>query len=183
MRPSSPALAALGNRRVGETLDLLGPGGRAADLPHPNGTLSLIAQGLSLGPLLSILDRTPCAAQVVTLAPTAAQVYPRELLPRHVAYAPHVGHEEQPAFWRAVAEACAWGQRLYAAGTIPFYRSLREVLGATRLGHAGTAQVWLESEIVCGQGHCRGCVVETRRGWRRVCTDGPLFDLADLLLD
>lgn len=39
----------------------------------------------------------------------------------------------------------------------------------------------LEEIMACGVGACRGCVVETREGYRTVCSDGPVFDAADLV--
>jgi dihydroorotate dehydrogenase electron transfer subunit len=40
----------------------------------------------------------------------------------------------------------------------------------------------LEEMMACGVGACRGCVVDTRNGYRCVCTDGPVFDVAELRL-
>ena len=34
--------------------------------------------------------------------------------------------------------------------------------------------------MACGFGACFGCVVRTRRGYRRLCVDGPVVDAADL---
>jgi NAD(P)H-flavin reductase len=35
----------------------------------------------------------------------------------------------------------------------------------------------LEEYMACGTGACFGCVVSTRSGFKRVCKDGPVFDL------
>lgn len=44
-------------------------------------------------------------------------------------------------------------------------------------------QVSLEARMGCGFGACVGCTIETARGPRRVCKDGPVFDRADVLWD
>jgi dihydroorotate dehydrogenase electron transfer subunit len=44
----------------------------------------------------------------------------------------------------------------------------------------GYATVLLDGPLVCGVGACAVCTVETRRGPRLRCTDGPVFDLRDL---
>ncbi|MCD6302206.1 MAG: hypothetical protein J7M15_01625 [Anaerolineae bacterium] len=54
-------------------------------------------------------------------------------------------------------------------------------LSATGL-RRGRAQAWLWGDLRCGLGCCDSCLVDTRRGWRRICTDGPVFDLANLVL-
>jgi dihydroorotate dehydrogenase electron transfer subunit len=41
-------------------------------------------------------------------------------------------------------------------------------------------QVLLEERMGCGTGICYGCAVQTRRGMRLVCKDGPRFDLREV---
>jgi dihydroorotate dehydrogenase electron transfer subunit len=33
----------------------------------------------------------------------------------------------------------------------------------------------------CGFGGCAGCTIETKRGLKLVCKDGPIFELTDLI--
>ena len=40
----------------------------------------------------------------------------------------------------------------------------------------------LEEKMACGFGVCSGCVVETASGYKRVCKDGTIFKLEDLIL-
>ncbi|MEE9398932.1 MAG: hypothetical protein V3V23_01535 [Dehalococcoidales bacterium] len=35
----------------------------------------------------------------------------------------------------------------------------------------------------CGLGTCYGCTLKTKSGLKQVCTDGPVFDLEDILWD
>jgi dihydroorotate dehydrogenase electron transfer subunit len=39
------------------------------------------------------------------------------------------------------------------------------------------AQVSFEQFMGCGLGICYGCVIETKEGYKKVCKDGPVFDL------
>jgi dihydroorotate dehydrogenase electron transfer subunit len=41
----------------------------------------------------------------------------------------------------------------------------------------------LEEMMACGVGACRGCVVATRSGYKSVCSDGPVFDTSELMLE
>ncbi|MFH1689114.1 MAG: dihydroorotate dehydrogenase electron transfer subunit [Candidatus Eisenbacteria bacterium] len=41
----------------------------------------------------------------------------------------------------------------------------------------------LEEMMACGVGACRGCVVLTRSGYKAVCSDGPVFDTSELVLE
>jgi dihydroorotate dehydrogenase electron transfer subunit len=41
-------------------------------------------------------------------------------------------------------------------------------------------QIAMEEHMGCAMGVCLGCVVPTRKGYQRVCRDGPVFDLGEL---
>jgi len=43
------------------------------------------------------------------------------------------------------------------------------------------AQVSLEAHIACGVGICLGCVVKTKQDYKRVCKDGPVFNIKDIV--
>jgi dihydroorotate dehydrogenase electron transfer subunit len=42
-------------------------------------------------------------------------------------------------------------------------------------------QASLEERMGCGLGACLGCAIKTKSGYRRVCKDGPVFDLEEIL--
>jgi NAD(P)H-flavin reductase len=65
---------------------------------------------------------------------------------------------------------------VYACGPEPMLEAVR-ALCAVR---GARAQLALESGMACGFGACFGCVVATRKGYLRLCLDGPVLD-AELL--
>ena len=40
-----------------------------------------------------------------------------------------------------------------------------------------------ESRMACGIGACYGCVINTKNGLKRVCKDGPIFKLGEVVYD
>jgi dihydroorotate dehydrogenase electron transfer subunit len=71
---------------------------------------------------------------------------------------------------------------ILACGPGAMIRSLALLLKDTRI----RCQVSLEEKMACGVGACLGCVVaikegEGRTGYRRVCKDGPVFDIREIL--
>jgi dihydroorotate dehydrogenase electron transfer subunit len=181
MVPLGEATAWLSQRQVGSEVDLLGPGGRALDLRHPEHT-ALLAQGAGVAPLLCIADRARGPVTLMLQAATTGQVYPPELLPKNVEYLPFIGRADDVAWLQAVKSLVGWSQVIYAAGGEAFYRQLRLELGLGAL-HTGVAplQVWANGDFACGAGVCRGCAIRTKRGWRQRCQDGPFFNLEDLV--
>ena len=69
---------------------------------------------------------------------------------------------------------------MYACGPKAMYESIaREMLE----GRAKKPiQVSLEVRMGCGVGACYGCSIPTEQGMKRVCLDGPCFDLNEVLL-
>jgi dihydroorotate dehydrogenase electron transfer subunit len=69
------------------------------------------------------------------------------------------------------------GTVVYACGPSGMIAAVRRwSLGLGLRGHAS-----LEAHMACGTGSCHGCVVDTARGRLRVCSDGPVFTLEDVL--
>ena len=63
---------------------------------------------------------------------------------------------------------------VYACGPEPMLEAVRSLCA-----HGGApAQLALESGMACGFGACFGCVVATRKGYLRLCLDGPVLDAA-----
>lgn len=83
---------------------------------------------------------------------------------------------------RDLGEYDADSTAILACGPGAMIRSLDLLLRDTRI----RCQVSLEERMACGVGACLGCVVaikegEGRIGYRRVCHDGPVFDIGEIL--
>ncbi len=63
----------------------------------------------------------------------------------------------------------------YACGPLPMLQSVIRTLGTN-------GEISMEERMGCGFGVCMGCSIQTASGPRRVCTDGPVFNAAELQL-
>ncbi|MGB9628528.1 MAG: dihydroorotate dehydrogenase electron transfer subunit, partial [Thermodesulfobacteriota bacterium] len=71
---------------------------------------------------------------------------------------------------------------LYSCGPMGMLKDLRRTLPFKKF----IAQVSLEARMGCGFGACWGCVVKTRNPnllYQRVCKEGPVFNLEDIVWD
>ena len=59
--------------------------------------------------------------------------------------------------------------RFYTCGPLPMMKAVCAALDAP-------GEVSLEERMGCGAGFCYGCSIQTARGPKRVCADGPVFD-------
>lgn len=46
-----------------------------------------------------------------------------------------------------------------------------------------SAYISLEERMGCGIGSCKGCIISTIHGYQRVCKEGPVFSLEEVILD
>jgi dihydroorotate dehydrogenase electron transfer subunit len=72
-----------------------------------------------------------------------------------------------------------WADQIFACGPISMYRTMNSVYG--ELIGQKSVQIILEQVMGCGVGACRGCAIETKRGHKLVCKDGPVFELHDVI--
>jgi dihydroorotate dehydrogenase electron transfer subunit len=149
---------------VGSRLDLLGPIGNGFRPPPGARRWLLAAPGGRADRLLPLLDQAVERGAAVAL-------HARPPLPRL---------PPQVEFVREVREALPWcdylALELTAADLEGWLRG--EVGWADRL--PGNTQALVDLPMPCGLGACDACAVPARRGWRRACRDGPVFEWSDL---
>jgi len=70
-------------------------------------------------------------------------------------------------------------RNLYIAGPAAFIKAFRNRIDDDLANRCCAS---LEAYMGCGFGVCLGCVINTKSGYRRVCKDGTIFSLKELLL-
>lgn len=169
--------------QAGDTLDLLGPLGNGYEI-HPDAhNLLLVAGGIGIAPLRFLVDTALQQGKNVTLligAQTSSQLYPRALLPSAVATV--VTTEDGTAGKKGMVtellpDYSARADQVFACGPVPMYKTMAQM---TVLQNK-PVQVSLEVRMGCGRGLCYGCTIKTKNGLQQVCTDGPVFNLDDVL--
>jgi dihydroorotate dehydrogenase electron transfer subunit len=91
-----------------------------------------------------------------------------------------------------------WADQVYACGPVGMYKAMALSLNPSPLKGEGKpivgeglvpshnlklkkSQVSLEVRMGCGFGACYGCTINTKKGLRHVCRDGPVFELDDII--
>jgi NAD(P)H-flavin reductase len=192
-RPARPAGVELqfliedvgpGTRRLcelgpGEELAALGPLGTGFRRPREDRRALLVGGGVGIAPLAIWQDQLDEAARALVGFRDEAHAHGAELL-SNVRLATDDGssghHGLVTDLLRAELEAAGDTLEIYACGPEPMLEAVR--LACAERGVP--AQLALESGMACGYGACFGCVVPTRRGYVRLCLDGPVLD-AELL--
>ncbi len=177
----------LSQRKIGDNIDLLGPLGNGF-LIHPEShNLLLVAGGIGIAPLRFLAQlalNQGCSVRLLLGASTATQLYPKHLLPSGIEFS--IVTEDGTAGKKGMItdllpDFADWADQIFACGPTSMYR----VIAARnqKLLKAKSVQVSLEVRMGCGRGVCYGCTLKTKGGLKQVCTDGPVFDLDDILWD
>ena len=57
------------------------------------------------------------------------------------------------------------------------FKGVKKVIGKNKNINC---QVSFEQFMGCGLGACCGCTIETKKGYQKVCKDGPVFNMKDV---
>ena len=175
--PPDHPIAAL---NPGQLVDLLGPLGRPLYLRQPAARLLLVADEAHLPSLLPPVHQALVGGGLATLLlfTSATPLYPLSFLPPalEIQTVPLDGSADVP-----LDEFIQWADQILAAASPALYGVLAQAVRSARLSPGpGFVQAVFLAGIVCGVGACQGCAIATRQGYRRVCSDGPFFDLLEV---
>ena len=191
----------ISHKAVGDALELIAPVGNGFALDPATRRLLLLADAARLAPLIALAHEASQKQIAVSLLVHSADVrhgaqadanlaaWLSELLPLDVEY--QVTAEPSTV----LPGLLSWADQVCAAGDAELYTLLKELMardgGRIQVFRAaartsagvlppGFAQVIVAPLMACGFGACQGCAVETARGMRLACVDGPVFDLGGL---
>ena len=185
----------LSKKEKSEKLDLLGPLGQGFELKENFGKVILVAGGIGVAPLYFLAKRllnhnskisgqTPPKITLFLGAQTRKQILCAQ------------DFKNLGATVKIATEDGSWGYKglvsdflaetllryskpdlVFACGPVPMLKKIAQLSRKYRL----PSQVSLEQRMGCGIGACLGCVVRAREGYLRVCKDGPVFTVNQIL--
>ncbi|MCR5783362.1 MAG: dihydroorotate dehydrogenase electron transfer subunit [Clostridia bacterium] len=164
----------------GDRLDCLAGLGNGFDISDCGVNPAVIGGGVGIPPLYALAKRLVESGRIVTAVlgfNTAREVFfAREF--ESVGANTIVTTVDGSMGTRGFA-ADAFGSAdcsyVFACGPIPMLKAVYMKFPSCQLS--------LEERMGCGFGACMGCSVETAGGFKRVCSDGPVFNRDELLWD
>jgi len=185
----------LSQRQTGERIDILGPLGKGFTIEPRSKNLLLVAGGIGIAPLVFLMQHASSQHQITLIhgASTAAQLYPFSSdgkkrnklspLPNRVQFIPVT--EDGTTGQKGMAthilpDFLDWADQVYACGPLEMYETMAELSLRSNL-KLKKCQVSLEVRMGCGFGACYGCTINTKKGLKRICRDGPVFELDDII--
>lgn len=181
----------LSNKKPDDVLDVIGPLGNAFPVNNKRRNI-LVAGGLGIAPIFGLADsivNSPAPEKPLLFygAKTKKEVLCKKNF-AGIGIRPVISTDDGTTgkkgdivkvlekFIRS-GPVNANDYTIYACGPEPMLKALSEL--AKKLGINGYAA--LEQNMACGVGTCLGCVVNTTGGLKRVCKEGPVFPLNEIL--
>jgi len=188
---------ALSRMAVGEALDLMGPLGRGFSVPPGTSTALLVAGGLGVAPLFFLAEsliQKGISIRFLLGAKTQDQLLCRHQLlslGADLLVSTDDGSDGFPGLVTQLLEELLRGENfdsrstlVCSAGPEPMLARVASLARQFRI----SAQFSMERRMACGVGACLGCVLLCRsqaegRVYRRVCVDGPVFGLEEVIFE
>lgn len=180
--------AILAGSREGELLRIYGPLGNGFTFPNHRNKIALIAGGVGMPPLFCSAEQWRQTEKTMDISLFYGGRTRHDLLElekwQDMGVKIHAATEDgsygRPGLVtdsfqeRHKAEKFDW---LAACGPQPMLRAIQQI--ALKDGIPG--EISLEANMACGIGACLGCSCRTTGGYRRVCVDGPVFPLEEVI--
>ncbi len=180
----------LSNKKPGDVLDVIGPLGNTFPVNNKRKNI-LVAGGLGIAPIFGLADSIVNSSIKKPLlfygARTAKEVLCKKEL-RGIGIRPVIATDDGTAgkkgnIVKVLEKHIRSGSvnpdehTIYACGPKPMLKSLSEFAAK----HAIKGYAALEQNMACGVGTCLGCVVHTNSGLKRVCKEGPVFPMEEIV--
>ena len=180
----------------GSQVEINGPLGNGFETKSVKKNIIFIAGGIGIAPL-SLLTESLCrrvsSSSTMNIylgfqgASAAVGLDKLKKLCRNVTVCTDDGSLGEKGFVTQIFEKdmkkfAADDTSIYACGPKAMLRSLSKILNKNKFD----CQVSLEERMACGTGACMGCAVAVKNkkgafAYQRVCADGPVFNLKDII--
>lgn len=175
----------LRDMKAGASVDMLGPLGTPYPPLRGNKVPVIIAGGIGIASVFSLIEMHAGKAMVFYGARTRDELLLLDQVRSfgcRLSLSTDDGSEGRKGTILTVLDEFLSEQKsrpdqfcLYSCGPHPMLAEL----GKMALARSIEAYVSLEEHMACGIGACLGCVVKTRFGYKRVCKEGPVFDVRE----
>jgi dihydroorotate dehydrogenase electron transfer subunit len=185
----------LSERKPGDLLDVTGPLGNKFPAAGADNKMILIAGGLGMAPVFNLAEKFRkkkpllfygarnkeellCIDELRSLGiePVISTDDGSYGIKGNIIHAVKIflSRRLSPLYER---KAGVTRYRLYACGPKPMLIALSQL--AATYGLKG--YMALEQNMACGLGTCLGCVANTNKGYARVCKEGPVFKIEEIV--
>jgi dihydroorotate dehydrogenase electron transfer subunit len=175
--------------KVGDLAELIGPLGNGFMISENTKKIAVVARGIGIAPLMPLMLESMkrgigiyafLSAQTGSLL----SLWSNEInsISQKVFYTTDDGSKGAKGIVTDFLEDVLKEEVIdvvYVCGSKRLTKHIRNLQGKYNF----LAFVSLEEHMACGIGACQGCVIKTKDGYKRVCKEGPIFPVQEVILD
>ena len=189
--------ALLSNKKPGDVIEVIGPLGNQFPVPKNTENIILVAGGLGIAPIFALAEKISSPDPSLKKRRAALHLFygartKGELLCINelstIGIDPVISTDDGSMGHKGTIvnvlkrhlthdPSLKTHHSLFACGPEPMLKSLSEIAEKKKL----KAYAALEQNMACGLGTCLGCTVLTKTGYKRVCKEGPVFPVGDIV--
>jgi len=175
------------NFRQGKTIGVIGPLGAGYPEPVEGFIPLLVAGGMGIASIFSLVKKFSEEAYILFGAKSKDELLMLDEL-KNMKNRPFICTDDG-----SVGEKCTVVDvlsgfltrhsssgapySLYACGPKPMLQAIAKIAGDKGI----KGYVSMEENMACGFGACLGCAVKTTNGYKRVCKEGPVFPIEEIV--
>ena len=178
----------LASKRKGDALTIWGPIGNGFEVPEETGNIALIAGGIGMPPLFCLIEQLsfrekPPRSTFFYGGRSAQDLLRLDLWEKNNIPVELATEDGSLGTKGLVTELFIDDHQtnhydyIIACGPAPMLAEIQKIAVISRLN----GQFSLEAHMACGVGACLGCTCQTNHGPKRVCVDGPVFSIKEVI--
>lgn len=175
----------LRNMRSGDGIDVLGPLGNGYPEPLRDETPLLVAGGVGIASVFPLLESFRAGARLFYGAMNSAELYLLDDIKKltgHIYISTDDGSmgfkgNAVERLTESLEDLAVTNPAVYACGPEGMIASLLNFLNEKGI----PGYISFEEKMACGIGACLGCVIKTGQGYKRVCKEGPVFNVREIV--
>jgi len=177
----------LSEMREGSVVDGIGPLGKPFPFPDQGRVPLLVAGGIGIASLFSLAKRCSQNVHVFYGAKTGDELFLLDDLrriSRELILSTEDGSLGERGYvteglhnYLSIRPHSVTPYLLYTCGPLP----MMERVGGMAKEKGIAAYLSMEANMACGIGACLGCVVKTAKGYQRVCKEGAVFPMEEIV--
>ena len=181
----------LSQYRRSDALDIIGPLGQGFKLNNKSKNSILVAGGIGVAPLVFLAqriakteNRKPKTERLVILGAKNKEEITCEADFKKMGFKVKVATDDGSRGFKGTAVGLAKKELtnntfldMYVCGPSQMFDEIKKTL---KKHPSINCQVSFEQFMGCGIGICCGCSIKTKNGYKKVCKDGPVFNLSEI---
>jgi len=178
----------LTDSKIGDLVELIGPLGNGFNIPESTRKIAVVARGIGVAPLIPLMLESKkkgieiysfLSAQTENLLLYSDKI---ESISKETFYTTDNGSKGAKGkvtdFLEKMLKEIVIDV-VYTCGSKRLAKHIRNL----QKKYNFLAFVSLEEHMACGIGACKGCVRKTKNGYKRVCKEGPVFPVEEVIFN